>query len=94
MEESIGLIDVEPLKYKNDALAVFKNYKALCEKQSSYQLKILHTDRGGEYMGEFDDYLKENGISHDVTAPYLFEQNRKAEKINYIIMGPVRAILA
>ncbi len=32
MEETRGLIDNEPPKFKNDALAAFKNYKALCEK--------------------------------------------------------------
>ncbi len=32
---------------------------------------MFHTDGGGEYMGEFDNCLKENGISHEVTAPYL-----------------------
>ena len=94
LEESTGLIDVEPLKYKDDALAAFKNYKALREKQSGCQLKVLHTDGGGVYVGEFDDYLKENGITHEVTAPYSPEQNGKAERVNRTIMGPVRAILA
>ena len=64
LEESTGLIDIEPLKFKDGALAAFKNYKALREKQSGCQLKVLHTDGGGEYMGKFDDYLKESGISH------------------------------
>ncbi len=45
-------------------------------------------------MEEFDDYFKENGISHEVTAPYSPKENRKAEKVNRTIMGPVRAILA
>ena len=94
LEESTGLIDIEPLKYKDDALAAFKDYKALRERQSGCQLKVLHTDGGGEYMGEFDDYLKENGITHEVTAPYSPEQNGKAERVNRTIMGPVRAILA
>ena len=34
LEESTGLIDIEALKFKDDALAAFKNYKALREKQS------------------------------------------------------------
>ena len=32
LEESTGLIDVKQLKYKDDALTAFKNYKALREK--------------------------------------------------------------
>lgn len=70
LEGNTGLIDVEPFKFKDDALPTFKNYKALCEKQSDCQLKVFHTDRGGEYMREFDDYLKENGITNEVTTPY------------------------
>ena len=45
-------------------------------------------------MGEFDDYLKENDITHKVTAAYSTEQNRKAEKVNRTIIGPFQAILA
>ncbi len=45
-------------------------------------------------MGEFDDCLKENGISHEVTAPYSPEQNGKTERVHCTIMGFVQAILA
>ncbi len=64
LEEIKGLIDIEPPKFKDDALAAFKNYKALSKKQSGCLLKNLHTDGGGEYIEGFDDCLKENGISH------------------------------
>ncbi len=92
LEESIGLIDIKPLKFKDDALATFKNYKALHEKQSGSLLKILHTDGGPEYIEGFDDCLKKNGISHEVTASSSPEQNRKAERVNRTSIGPVRAI--
>ena len=94
LEENKGLIDIEPLKFKDDALATFKNYEALREKQSGCQLKILHTDGGGEYMGEFDGCLKKNGISYKVTASYSPEQNEKAKRGNRTIIGPFQAILA
>lgn len=71
-EESTGLINIELLKFKDNGLATFKNYKALHKKHSGCQLKTLHTDRG-EYMGKFDDYFKENGISYEITISYLFE---------------------
>ena len=45
-------------------------------------------------MGEFDDYLKENGIFHEVTASYSLEQNRKVERVNRTIMELGRAIFA
>ena len=40
-------------------------------------------------MGEFNDYFKENGISHEITVPYSPEQNGKAETVNRTIMGPI-----
>lgn len=85
---------MEPLKFKDNVFSAFKNYKALYEKQSGYQLKVFHIDRGGEYIGEFDDYFKENNITHEVIAPYLLEQNEEVERVNRIIMEPVCTILA
>ncbi len=81
LEESKGLIDIEPLKFKDDVLAAFKNYKALLAKQSGCQLKIIHSDRGGEYMGKFNDCFKKNSISYEATALYLPEQNRKQKEL-------------
>ena len=51
LEDSTDFIDIEPLKFRDDALVAFRNYKALREKQSGCQLKIFHTDGGGEYLG-------------------------------------------
>lgn len=70
LEKSTGLINKEPIEYKNDTLAALKNYKILREKQSACQLKVLHTDGGGEYIKEFDDYLKENSYTRKITAPF------------------------
>ncbi len=89
--KSTGLVDIESLKFKDDALADFKNYNALREKQSDCQFKVLHSDGEKEYMGVFDDYLQENVISHEVTALYLPGQNGKAERVKCTIIGPVRA---
>ncbi len=94
LEERTGLIDIKPINFKDDAVAAFKNYKALLEKQSGCQLKIFHTNGEGEYMGEFDDCLKENGINHEVTALYLTKQNGKADRVNCTIMGFVWALVA
>lgn len=45
-------------------------------------------------MEDFNDYFKENGINYEITAPYLLKQNRKAEKVNRVIIGSVYAIFA
>lgn len=45
------------LQEKSDAFTTFQKFKALVEKQSGTPIKILRTDRGGEYnskeLGEF-----------------------------------------
>ena len=89
--KSTDLVDIQPLKFKDDALADFKNHKALLEKQSDCQFKVLYSDGGGKYMGVFGDYLQENVISHEVTTPYSPGQNRKAERVKCTIIGPLRA---
>ncbi len=55
VKKSLGLIDIETLKFEDDALAAFENRKTLCEKQSDSHLQIFHTDGGQEYRKGFDD---------------------------------------
>ena len=51
------------MKYKSEAFEKFKEYQNEVEKQTGKVIKTLQSDRGGEYLnGEFQSYLKENGI--------------------------------
>ena len=43
------------LNDKSEALDAFKVYKAEVEKQSGLSIKIIRSDRGGEYYGRFTD---------------------------------------
>ena len=82
------------LKQKSEAFGVFKTFKALVEKQSGRELKALRSDQGGEYMsGEFEAFLKDNGIKHQLTVSYSPQQNGVAERKNRIIMELVRSML-
>ena len=41
------------------------------------------TDNGGEYVSaQFEQYLKEHGITHEVTTPYTPQQNGVSERLN------------
>lgn len=70
LKENISFINIKALKFKDNILAIFKNYKALHKEQSSCQLIVLHTDGRSEYMGELDHYLKKNDITHKVVTSY------------------------
>ena len=51
------------MRYKSEALEMFKKFRFEVEKQIEKSLKVLRLDRGGEYLSEkFFDYLKENSI--------------------------------
>ena len=57
-----------------------KSFKTLVERESGFPLKTLHTDHGGEYVGcEFEAFLKENGIRHQLSARYTPQQNGVAQ---------------
>jgi hypothetical protein len=82
------------MKTKDEVFQKFKYYKALVEKQTGHEILVLRSDRGGEYMSdEFRQFLKENGIEHQLTVRDTPEQNGVAERANLTLMEKVRAML-
>ncbi|KAK2398342.1 putative mitochondrial protein [Trifolium repens] len=82
------------IKFKSEALAVFKNLKVLIEKESEKSIKILRTDGGGEYTSnEFEDFCRSQGISHEVTAPYTPQHNGLAERRNRTLLNMARSMI-
>nr|GEX15469.1 putative zinc finger, CCHC-type [Tanacetum cinerariifolium] len=64
------------LSTKDQAFDTFKEYNKSIENELRTTLKMLRTDRGGEFTSnEFTQYCKENGISRQLTAPYSPQQN-------------------
>ena len=72
---------------KSEVYKYFKSFKVLVERESGFPLKTLRTDHGGEYVGgEFEAFLKENGIRLQLIAWYTPQQNGVAERKNRTIM--------
>ncbi|GKB33010.1 retrotransposon protein, putative, ty1-copia subclass [Tanacetum coccineum] len=60
------------LKHKHEVFETFKVFQKEVENQLRKTIKLLHSDRGGEYMSqEFLDHLKEHGIIAHRTPPYM-----------------------
>ena len=58
------------------------------------KVKILRSDNGGEYLSEeFTEYLKEQGISHQLTVPYNPAQNGVAERMNRTVVESARCLI-
>nr|MCH9869559.1 hypothetical protein [Serratia marcescens] len=64
------------------------------ENQTGLHIKILRSDRGGEYLlGDFRDYLSSKGIISQLTAPGTPEQNGVPERRNRTLLDMVMSML-
>lgn len=80
------------LQHKSEAFTAFQRFKALVEKEAGMQIKILRTDRGGEYKSqEFEDFCGRHGIQRQLTAAYTPQQNGVCERKNRTILNMVRS---
>ncbi|RVW85479.1 Copia protein [Vitis vinifera] len=78
------------------SLDAFKVFKAEVEKQYGKQIKIVRSDRGGEYYGRyledgqspgpFAKFLQEHGIVAQYTMPGSPDQNGVAERRNRTLL--------
>ena len=58
------------MHHKSDTFEKFKEYHAEVENQLGKNIKILRSDRGGEYLDrDFKEFLVEHGIVSQLTAP-------------------------
>ena len=73
---------------------MFKTYKAEVENQLEKKIKILRSDRGGEYeSNDFADFCATHGIIHQTIAPYTPQQNRVAERKNRTLKNMMNSML-
>ena len=82
------------LHSKDEALNSFKTYKAEVENQLEKKIKVIRSDRGGEYESTaFSDFCAQNGIVHQTTAPYTPQQNGVAERKNRTLKEMINSML-
>ncbi|KAM2924483.1 hypothetical protein COP2_040580 [Malus domestica] len=89
---------------KADALKCFIIYKTEVEKQLGKVIKIVRSDRGGEYFGRYTEsgqqkgqfalYLEKNGIVAQYTTPGTPQQNGVSERRNRTLIGMVRSMMS
>src|SRR5258708_10490014 len=82
-------------KAKDDALNIFKIWKAHAEKETGQTLKILCTDGGGEYTSNnFSTYLGEHGIKHELTNAYTPQENGVSKWANRTLNNLAHSMIA
>ena len=83
------------LKRKDRVFEQFLEWKALAEKSTGQELKVLRTNNGGEFTStEFEGYLRKEGIKHELTVLKNSEQNRMKERMNRTFVETARFMLA
>ena len=95
---------IYPIKERSEALDKFKIFKAEVENQHNLKIKIVRSDRGGEYYsrhtpygqipGPFARFLQENGIVAQYSTPGEPQQNGVAERRNRTLMDMIRSMFS
>ena len=82
------------VNHKSELFDKFKVYKKEVENQLERKIKILHSDRGGEYTYlDISNFCEMRGIIHEVTPPYTPQSNGIAERKNCTLLDMVSAML-
>src|SRR5262249_13503685 len=82
------------LVHKDQVLEMFAMFKNMVENETGRKIKILRTDHRGEYVNRvFSNFLCNNEIRHQTTAPYSPQQNSIAEQFNRSVANIARTML-
>ena len=74
------------LMSKDEAEAAIKKFKTRAEAESGKKLRVLRTDRGGEFTSvEFATYCVDQGVGQHHTVPYSPQQNGVVERRNQTV---------
>nr|GEV57556.1 enoyl-[acyl-carrier-protein] reductase [NADH], chloroplastic [Tanacetum cinerariifolium] len=78
---------------KDEAINKFVLYKTEVENQLGRKIKVVRSDRGGEYVSPFAELCAKYGIRHEFIAPYSPQQNGIAERKNRTLKEMVNVML-
>ena len=81
------------LNSKDEVVDAFKQYKNEVENQLNLKIKMIQSDRGGEYESPFAEICLEYSIIHQTTAPYTPQSNGFAERKNRTLKEMMNALM-
>ena len=94
IDDKTRLTHLYLLRTKDETAKVYKQYEAWVETQMGAKIKVLSSNRGGEYQGEeFIDYLKSKGTHQKLNVHDAHHQTGVAERRNRTIVERIRALL-
>ena len=83
------------VKHKDEVFAKFKEFVNMVKNRTGKNVKTFRTDNGGEYCSkEFESFLKDEGIVHQITVPYNPAQNGVSERKNRTLVESARSMMS
>ena len=80
---------------KFECFEKFKDFKIEIENRLGKCIKTLQSDNSGQYLlGEFREYLLEQGITSQLSAPGMPQQNSVTERRNRTLIDMVRSLMS
>ncbi len=71
-----------PTGYKTKSSRVALDFLKKFQEVCPFKIRVVKTDNGSEFLGEFDRYLKEEGIRHYFNYPRFPKGNGYVERFN------------
>ena len=94
IDDYTNIVSISNLRTKDEIKGEIIRLVGLLERQLENKVKFIRTDGGKEYLGPvWDNFLRQNGIIHQVTTPYTPQLNGVAERMNRTIKEMSGAIL-
>ena len=82
------------LRHKSEVFDKFIQFENFVRTQTGNKVKVLRSDNGTEYTtANFSKHVKDKGIIHEFSSPYIHEQNGRAEREIRTIVECARSML-
>ena len=82
------------LKTKDESFSKYIAYEAHLQTQHGIKVKVLHSDRGGEFLSnDFTTHLERQGTLRQLTVHDTPEHNGVAERTHRTVFNVVRACM-
>jgi hypothetical protein len=79
---------------KSETQGVLKKFLRRAQNEFNLRIKKIRSDNGSEFKNtQVDNYLDEEGIKHEFSAPYAPQQNGVAERKNRTLIEMARTML-
>ncbi|PSR87280.1 hypothetical protein PHLCEN_2v5214 [Hermanssonia centrifuga] len=95
LDEATGWLHEPKMRTKDKAFGRFVAWQSQCFTQNGIRIKMVHSDRGGEFLSkDFTNFIEKEGIVCRLTVHNTPEHNGMTERVHRTIFNTVQTLLA